>query len=87
MRYENSRIMSFTTCSQCQRDKPGNESMEKWARLNVGLTETGLEVWCVRHRRVVVHFTPDQLQGFVEGRPGCECCPEGRHDESKGPVH
>jgi hypothetical protein len=58
---------------------PANESLEKWARLNVGLTPTGIEVWCVRHRMLVVHFTPAELDDWLGRALQCGCCPEGRH--------
>lgn len=73
------RITTFLTCRRCQQEKPGNESMEKWSRLNVGLTTDGLQVWCVRHRQQVVHVTPEMPRALVEDRPECECCPGGRH--------
>lgn len=72
-------ITTFFTCRRCQEDKPSNESMEKWARLNVGLASEGLQVWCVRHRQEVVHVTPETLRMFLDNRPECQCCPGGRH--------
>jgi len=74
------RIITFFTCKACQRQKPSNESMEKWARLNVGITPTGIEVWCVRHRIQVVHLTPEELQkDWLDQPMTCACCPGGSH--------
>jgi len=30
-------------------EQPEDASMRDWARLNVGMTPNGLQVWCVRH--------------------------------------
>lgn len=48
-------IVSFMHCSQCLREKPANKSPREWARLNVGWTRDGLQVWCVRHNLNVLH--------------------------------
>ena len=36
-------------CMLCIREKPEGVTMSDWVRLNVGSTEKGLQVWCVRH--------------------------------------
>lgn len=73
------RILTFFHCAACRRQIPVNESMEKWTRVNVGLTPTGLSVWCTRHRMEVVHFTPDELQKVLAEPTACRCCPHGHH--------
>lgn len=48
-------IEGFLHCVKCLREKPVNVTPEKWARLNVGITPNGLQIWCVRHRINVMH--------------------------------
>lgn len=80
-----SDIERFFQCLRCMRDKPGNESMEKWARLNVGVTASGdVQVWCVRHRLevVTIHREMMDLWGAMAMKgqlSECDCCPGGRH--------
>lgn len=74
-----SRIITFFHCAECRRQLPINESMEKWTRFNAGLTSTGIEVWCVRHRMLVVHVTPEELRTLLEQPMHCRCCPNGHH--------
>jgi hypothetical protein len=74
-----SHIVSYFHCARCQQAKPSNESMKKWARFNVGLTSTGVEVWCVRHEMLVVHLTAEQLTAMLRTPLQCSCCPLGQH--------
>jgi len=50
-----SQITAFMHCARCLREMPKGESPESWARLNVGLTPKGIQVWCVRHDVNVAH--------------------------------
>jgi hypothetical protein len=43
------KIKSYLHCMPCIREKPADIAMSDWARLNVGQTKNGLQVWCVRH--------------------------------------
>jgi hypothetical protein len=60
---EPKRIYSFYHCKQCVEEvrvgweKGVEESPESYARLSVGLTDIGLQVWCVRHDMNVAHFS------------------------------
>lgn len=54
-------------------------SAAQFARLEVGLTSDGLQIWCTRHDREVGTLTPEQLATMVEEQPPCECCPGGKH--------
>lgn len=72
-----SKITRFMCCRQCveTRQKP---------QLEVGLAPlgergVGIRVWCRRHDREVVSFTPDDLAEIVASNPPCECCPGGVH--------
>lgn len=73
------RIITYFHCADCRRQIPANESMEKWTRFNVGITSTGIRVWCVRHRKEVVHLTPEGLTEMLAQPLRCVCCPDGRH--------
>lgn len=73
------RILTYFHCAECRRQIPANESMEKWTRVNVGFTSTGIRVWCVRHRKEVIHVTPEELQRALDSPLKCHCCPHGHH--------
>jgi len=53
----NERVVeSFIHCAECLRTKPANISPREWAQLEVGFTREGLQVWCRRHDRNVLHI-------------------------------
>ena len=71
-------IRLYAHCRTCHASKPANQSPSDWCRLDCGLTDTGLLVWCKRCKKEVAHFTPDALADFIaNGR--CACCPGGQH--------
>lgn len=86
---DGNNIYRFFHCARCVREKPRSESMEKWARLNVGLTLSGgLQVWCVRHRLDVVTLKAAELERYAATGLPCTCCPGGVHDADRGePRH
>ena len=43
------KIERYMHCILCIREKPADVAMRDWARLNVGATDNGLQVWCTRH--------------------------------------
>lgn len=52
-------FMNFN-CRQCQEEyldgKYGrNKSMEEMARITVGRTKTGIQIWCVRHDMNIIN--------------------------------
>lgn len=49
-------ISSYIHCTKCLAEKPDNTSPSNWARLAIGLTKEGLQVWCKRHEMNVVHI-------------------------------
>jgi len=49
-------IQSFFLCAQCVAEKPDDQSPAEWARFNVGWTQLGLQIWCVRHDINVCHI-------------------------------
>jgi len=49
-------IEGFMHCGKCLDERPSDKSPEEWARLSVGFTPIGLQVWCVRHGCNVMHI-------------------------------
>jgi hypothetical protein len=49
-------IGRYFHCAECLREKPDDQSPGEWARLAVGFTNAGVQVWCTRHDRNVVHL-------------------------------
>lgn len=49
-------IQMYFHCKRCLMEKPDGISPAEWVRLNVGWTERGIQVWCVRHDLNVVHI-------------------------------
>lgn len=48
-------VKTYAHCGLCLREKPPNISPRDYARLSVGFTDQGLQVWCVRHDCNVLH--------------------------------
>lgn len=49
-------IGSFMTCKECFESLPNGVSPREWGRIEVGYTPKGIQVWCVRHERNVLHL-------------------------------
>lgn len=49
-------ITSYMHCRSCLPELPVDESPATWARLNVGFTPIGVQVWCIRCKCNVVHI-------------------------------
>ena len=43
------KIEMYMHCMLCSRELPEDVAPRDWARLNVGATSNGLQVWCTRH--------------------------------------
>ncbi len=52
-------IVSFIHCGKCLNEMPQGTSPRDWSRNEVGFTELGLQVWCMRHECNVVHIDFD----------------------------
>jgi hypothetical protein len=52
----NNEIESYFHCKLCLQEKPPGVSPEQYARLSIGFSPIGLQVWCVRHQCNVVHI-------------------------------
>lgn len=48
-------IGSYLHCSLCCEERPSGVSQRDYARLGVGWTRQGLQVWCNRHEVNVMH--------------------------------
>jgi hypothetical protein len=55
-------IMGFVHCKTCLDERASSPSLSakftpgEYARLNVGFTKEGLQIWCVRHEKNVMHI-------------------------------
>lgn len=56
------RILGFCHCRMCVQEKAPDVSMAEYAALEVGMTEHGIQVWCLRHQVNVIHVSFDGKQ-------------------------
>lgn len=49
-------IHTYLHCGMCLREKPPGISPRTYARFEVGWTDRGLQMWCVRHEANIVHI-------------------------------
>ena len=47
-------IVAHMHCGQCMDEMPAGESPQSWARRDIGFTESGVQVWCLRHDRNII---------------------------------
>lgn len=55
-------ISMFLHCGKCLECRPEDQSPADWARLSVGFTKEGLQVWCWRHGINVAHIHFEGMQ-------------------------
>ena len=48
-------IGAYMHCRRCLSERPADESPNSYARLAVGMTKEGLQIWCNRHECNVMH--------------------------------
>jgi hypothetical protein len=48
--------VAYLHCAQCIKERPSNISPKDWAMFSVAWTKLGIQVWCTRHERNVVHI-------------------------------
>jgi len=48
-------IATFFHCANCAALRPPNKSLREWAQLEIGFTPIGLQVWCKRCEKNIVH--------------------------------
>lgn len=51
------QITTYLHCAKCLRELPVGTSPMDYQRVQVGLTEYGIQVWCTRHDLNVAHVT------------------------------
>jgi hypothetical protein len=71
-------IQAYLHCAQCLAACPPDEAPRDYARLAVGWTSWGLQVWCVRHGANVCHV---DFQG-ARHPADTHCSPTPRQDEA-----
>ena len=49
-------IVQYLHCKKCMDELPDDVSPQEYKDLEVGFTEYGLEVWCLRHQERVVYL-------------------------------
>jgi len=49
-------IEAFIHCGQCLDSLPVGQSPQDYSRLELGYTKKGVQVWCIRHNRNVIHL-------------------------------
>ena len=64
-------IHAYMHCAKCLAEKPKGKSPREWARLEVGWTQQGLQVWCKRNECNVMHidFQGQRHPANVEAEP------------------
>lgn len=55
------RINAFLHCKDCLKSVPGGISARDWARLEIGFTSEGLQIWCFRHDKNVLDIAFDDI--------------------------
>jgi hypothetical protein len=61
-------IDMYMHCPRCLDDRPDDVTPSDWARLNVGVTETGVQIWCVRHECHGARFSwPEGRRSLRQG--------------------
>ena len=81
------QINMYMHCPRCLDELPPDITPARWAQLNVGVTDEGLQVWCVRHdinvmaldfhaQRVSFKFEAESDSTVVtaQGAPICRTC-------------
>ena len=61
-------IQCYFNCELCAKELPDGTSPGNYAKLNVGLTPTGIQIWCRRHNENVAHI---DLQGVSHPMNTC----------------
>lgn len=62
------QITVYMHCRRCVERK------QSPPRIDVGLTSSGLLLWCERHDEPIAHITPDQLRDLLASGPVCSIC-------------
>ena len=49
-------IVQFMHCKDCLRELPDGVSPREFVNVEVGFTSHGIQIWCIRHEKNVVHL-------------------------------
>ena len=49
------KIEMFLHCKECLDDLPSGESPRDYAAIEAGWTKLGLQLWCKRHEKNIIH--------------------------------
>lgn len=73
LRRKESDIHQYIHCAECFNELRDGESPREYQVLEIGWTEKGLQIWCRRHIKNVLHldFTGQKLKA-LPGMKGCE---------------
>ena len=67
-------IISFVHCGDCCNEIPAGESLQDYARYELGFSGDGFQVWCLRHDREVVHLNSDGFINDLDRPHVCHTC-------------
>ena len=49
------KIKMFLHCKKCLDELPGDQSPRDYAAIEAGWTKLGLQLWCKRHEKNIIH--------------------------------
>jgi len=49
------KIVMFLHCKKCIKELPGGQSPRDYAAIEIGWTKLGLQAWCRRHEKNILH--------------------------------
>lgn len=56
------RITSYMNCKQCAEEEvPAGVPLVEWTRYDIGYTDQGFQVWCLRHDCNVIHIDFEEM--------------------------
>ena len=56
MKQIKNQIKAYFHCKECMGEIPDDESPMTWQWIQVGYTKKGLQVWCNRHQKNIIHL-------------------------------
>ena len=71
MRNKDNQIKGYIHCAECRKELPYGITPKEYQNIEVGWTDFGVQVWCKRHDREVVHIPMALPEGFF---PPKSCC-------------
>lgn len=49
-------IVQYFHCALCFKEVPAGQSPQTYQRIQAGFTKKGIQVWCVRHDKNIIHL-------------------------------